>query len=66
MTYGMELWFIHQERNGTKYYYKGTENRGRRVWTERKKDAYFFCDKTEAVKMWEDLGRIGAITGGYF
>lgn len=60
--FGIDIWFIHQDRCGKRYYYKGTEG-GRRFWTTRQRDAHFFTEKTDAVLAWELLDRAGVITG---
>ena len=61
--HGFEMWFIHQDRYGEKFYYKGTENRGRRVWTKRKAEAFFFTNKHDAIAAWTEMGQLGVITG---
>lgn len=64
--YGIEIWVIFQERHGQRYYYKGTERRGRRVWTPNRDKAFTFSDKSEALDFWSnELQSIGGVAGRY-
>lgn len=60
--YGIQVWCIFQERYDTRYYYKGTENRGRIVWTNNYNNAYVFSERDKAEEFREsNLNNIGII-----
>ncbi len=59
-----EYWYISQAKNGKVYFFVGLENRARRVWTTRFKDAATFTNKDSAVKYWEKYANCeGGVTG---
>lgn len=61
--FGVQVWYIYCNRDNKKYYYKGTENRGRRVWTPNYFDSYQFSEKKDALQFVEDhMSDIGIVS----
>ena len=53
--YGQQVFYIFQERDIGKYYYKGTFNNGCRVWTSKYTNSYTFAEKSEAIQFRDEM-----------